>query len=94
MAAIFRQALERELIRIEIPAQIIKHETEGLIDISIAKTNDRSVVGSLTLLALETEWMADDSYERGEFDLDDYPNAAKQYATRPARRILCTKRAA
>lgn len=42
LAATFRQALERELIRIEIPSEIIKRETEGLIDISIAKTDDRS----------------------------------------------------
>lgn len=74
----FRQVLASELNRIEIPPSLIDVEIDGLADMSIAKTNDRSVVGSLTLLAGELEWMAEHALERGELNLEKLQTSLNQ----------------
>ncbi len=62
---IFREALQRELRRLEIPAEAIASEVDALEDITIAKNNDRSTMGSLTQLASDLEYMVDYDLERG-----------------------------
>ena len=66
LVPMFRQALKR----IEIPSAIIKSEIDALADMAIAKTNDRSTLGSMTQLASDLEWMADYDYQRGTLDLN------------------------
>ena len=57
LAAIFRQALERELMRIEIPPEIIKRETEGLIDILSRRPTIEVLSGrSLSSLSRRNGW--------------------------------------
>ena len=62
---IFREALQRELRRLEIPAEAIASEVAALEEITIAKNNDRSTMGSLTQLASDLEYMVDYNLERG-----------------------------
>ena len=72
----FREALQRELQRLEIPAAEIASEAKALEDITIAKNNDRSTMGSLTQLASDLEYRVDYNLERGrEVDLQDLQNA-------------------
>lgn len=67
----FRRVLASELHRIEIPPVLIDAEIDGLADMSFAKTNDRSVLGSLKQLSFDLEGMAEHSLERGELNLEE-----------------------
>lgn len=69
---IFREALERELRRLRIPLEAIASEVAALEELTIAKNNDRSTMGSLTRFAFELEYMAQFDVERGRpVDLDE-----------------------
>ena len=69
VTAMFRQVVASELARIKVPSEIIRAEMESLADMSVAKTNDRSTLGSLNQLAWDLESAAQRSWEEGDLNL-------------------------